>query len=134
MVLYNSGDKIECEHSEVIAKDIKACVPQNHPKIGLSLKYKCKRDGTAEIKRELNPKKSLMEDEASNLNIGDTLNANSFYVLVKNTRKIKPEKIGGHTGRHGSQKINTTDYTFAEITVPYSHIQNAIENRKKIDK
>ncbi len=132
MVFYNAGDKIECEHSEVIAKNIIVSVPQQHPKIGLSLKYKCKRDGTVEIKKELEPKESIV-DENSNLNNGDILNANSFYVIVGNIRKIKTKKISGHTGRHGSQKMKTRDFTYAEITKPYSHIQNALENKKKIE-
>lgn len=132
MVFYKAGDKIECEHSEVIAKDIKVSAPQKHPEIGLSLKYKCKRDGTAEITKELDPKEAIV-DEKSNLNNGDKLNANSFYVLVKNIRKIKPSKIGGHTGRHSSQKMNTRNFTYAEITKPYAHIQNALESKKKLE-
>jgi len=132
VVFYKQGDKIESQQSEIIAKHIIPSVPQRHPKIGLSLKYKCKRDGSIEITKELEPKEFLF-DRNSNLNIGDKLEANSLYVIVKNVRKIKTQKIGGHTGRHSSQKMNTKDYTFAEITKPFSHIQNALENKKKLE-
>jgi len=130
---FKQGNKIECLASEIIAKKIVPSVPQRHPKIGLTLKYSCKRDGSAEIKKELVPKEHKI-NEKSNLNLGDKLIANSFYVLVEGVKKITPEKLGGHTGRHSSQKFDTKKFTFAEISKPFEHIINAIENRKSIDK
>ncbi len=127
MEFYKKGEKIECQCSEIIAKKIVPSVPQRHPKIGLSLKYKCKRDGSAEIVKELKPKKFKI-DKNSHLNLGDKLNANSFYAIVKDIKKIKTQKIGGHTGRHSSQKFNTKKFTFAEISKPYPHIIHSLEN------
>lgn len=131
MVFYKEGDKIECQHSEIIAKQITSSVIQRHPKIGLLRKYKCKRDGSVVITKELEPKKALI-DKYSNLNQGDKLNSNKFYFIVKNVKKVKLQKIGGHTARHSSQKINTKNYTFAEIEKPFTHIQNALENKKEL--
>lgn len=132
MVFYKQGDKIECQNSEVIAKKITPSVPQRHPKIGLSVKYKCKRDGSAEITKELDPKEFKV-DKNSNLNLGDKLDANHLFIIVNNIKKIKPQKVGGHSGRHSSQKMNTKDFTYAEISKPYSHIENALENKKSLE-
>lgn len=130
MDFYGAGDKIECQKSEVIAKYILASHTQNHPVIGLSVKYKCDRDGSAIITKELNPKEPILHKE-SNLNLGDKLRAKKFYIIVENIRRIKHKRISGHTGRHGSQKMNTKDYTFAEITKPFTGIQNALEKRMR---
>ena len=130
---FKQGEKIECNASEVIAKDIVPSVPQKHPKIGLTLKYSCKRDGSAEIKKELNPKKYKINKD-SNLELGDKLRANLFYVLVEGIKKIKPTKLGGHSGRHNSQIFNTNKFTYAEISKPFEHIVNALEKRKEIEK
>ncbi|MEA3494592.1 MAG: hypothetical protein U9R42_00995 [Bacteroidota bacterium] len=133
MEFYQEGDKFECQNSEIIAKRIIPSIPQNFPKIGLSLKYKCERDGTVEIKKELNPKKYKI-DKKSHLNQGDKLSANHLFVIVKNIKRLKLKKVGGHSGRHNSQKMNTKDFTYAEISKPYFHIMNAIEKRKEIEK
>ncbi len=125
---YLLGDKIECLAADVFSKKITPSMPQNHPKIGLSLKYSCERDGSIEIIKELIPKKALISD-TSHLNLNDKLSANSFYCLVKGIRPISKSKIGGHTGRHSSQFIKTNDYTFSEISKPFLHIQNAIDKR-----
>ncbi|MBA7556018.1 hypothetical protein ES705_48712 [subsurface metagenome] len=130
MVFYNEGEKIECQHSEIIAKEIIPSAPYNHPTIGLSLKYKCNRNGSAEITKELEPKESRLSED-SNLNISDKLNAEKLYFIVEKIIRIKPKRISGHTGRHGSQKMNTKEYSFAEITKPFTHIKNALEKRKR---
>ncbi|MBZ9728265.1 hypothetical protein LB467_01070 [Salegentibacter sp. JZCK2] len=131
MELYKEGDKIECNKSEVIAKKITPQSLQNHPKLGRVWKYKCDRDGSAEITEELDPKEALHSEE-SNLNLGDTLKSEKFYVLVKETRKLRPKKIGGHTGRHSSQELKIKKYTFGEIIKPFEHIINALQNREML--
>jgi hypothetical protein len=122
------GEKIECLSANVYSKKITPSVPQNHPKIGLSLKYNCERDGSAEIIKELSPKKAKI-NEASHLNLNDKLSANSLYCLVKGIKPITKTKIGGHTGRHSTQFMKTDDFTFSEISKPFLHIQNALEKR-----
>lgn len=132
MLYYELGEKIECQQSDIIAKKIIPSVPQNHPKIGLSIKYKCKRDGSAEIMKELEPKIPIV-DEKSNLNINDKLQANELFFIVKNIKKLNPAKVGGHTGRHSSQVVKTKHYTYAEISKPFLHIQNAIDRKLSLE-
>lgn len=131
---FSKGEKIECLSANVFSKKITPSVPQNHPKIGIALKYNCERDGSSEIIKELSPKKYKISEE-SHLDLNDKLKANSLYCLVKGIRPLPKTKIGGHSGRHSSQNIKTNDFTFSEITKPFLHIQKAIEKRtiKKIE-
>ncbi|MEO6302141.1 MAG: hypothetical protein ABIP51_03105 [Bacteroidia bacterium] len=106
--------------ANIAAKKITPSSPQNHPIIGLCIKYLCSRDGFAEITKELNPKKAQI-NEHSKINIGDRVAANSFYVLVKGFKKKEIGFGGRFSGSHNCNCFTThTEYTYAEIQVPYS--------------
>lgn len=126
---YSEGDKIECEHSEVIAKAIREKPPINHSKLGRVTKYVCERDGSAEIIKELDPKEGVYSKE-SNLNLGDKIRSESFYVLVSGNKRLRKKKKGGQSGRHNSQIIKPRTYTFAEITKPFNHILHSLRIKR----
>ena len=133
MVEYVSrNEKIECSAAEIFAKKIVKGALLKHPNtnVGLHVRYVCKRDGSAEIIKELNPKEAILDKEKSILDKGSKIKCNSFFVLVKGTKRIKISKKGGHTGRHSTQNFNTKTYTYAEITKPFEHILNAIEKKQ----
>jgi hypothetical protein len=122
MNYYQEGDSIECQCSEIISKKFNKGYLKTHPRNGNTyLFYKCERSGTAEIKQELNPKKAVI-DESSYLNKGDKLNGDRLDIYINKKRRLKPEHIGGYTGRHGSRKINTDKFTYAQITKRYNTI------------
>lgn len=127
------GEQIECSKSEVISKKIKPNSLRKIPKIGRCRIYKCSRTSSAEIIKELNPKKWKICGD-SFLNEGDILESDDIRVTVNNTRIIRTEIIGGHSGTHKAQKMSTKDFTHAKITKPFKHIMDSIENRRKLSK
>lgn len=118
MELYGTNQSIECSAAYIIAKKIQISPLLNHPVFGKCIKSICTRDGEATIRRELNPKKSLINNSISALNIGDKIVSNEFYVLVKGHRPPRLSKVR-FSGAHNAQEFNTDDYTFAEIRKPF---------------
>lgn len=116
--LYGLNETIECKSAEVVALKIVSCSKGlKHHIIGPCIKYLCSRNGYAEIKKELEPKESLFNNQNAKLNIGDTINSIAFYVLVKGL-KIEPiEFHGKFSGRHNCNTFTSNSkYTYAEIT------------------
>lgn len=127
---YQVGDSIECKRSEIITKRFSKGILKYHPTNGRRyMFYKCERSSSAEITEELNPKDYIIE-ENSYLNLEDKLYGDKLHIYIDNKKRLKPEHIGGHTGRHGSQKFETRNFTFAQIkrrydTVPFRQHNNS---------
>ncbi len=119
MEIYGAEESLECAAADVVAKKIEASIPLHHQLFGKCVRYSCTRDGLARITKELNPKESLCNNPLSKKNLGDTLKANSFDVLVKGFKAIKTKKVHW-SGAHNANEMSTKDYTFAEITIPFS--------------
>lgn len=119
--LFGLNESIECKSADVIALKIEPCIRAlNHPIIGKCIKYLCSRNGNATIKKELDPKKSLLKNPNAKLNIGDTINSVSFYVLVKGLKVEAVEFNGVFSGRHNCNAFTSnSDFTFAQITEPF---------------
>lgn len=133
MEFYGAGETIECDASDIRAKKIVASPPLNHEVFGKCVKYLCTRDGIAMITKELNPRESKVNNPLSHMNLWDSLKANSFYVLVKGFKALKLEKVH-FSGQHNANKFSTKDYTFAQISIPYTSAAiNSIENNEYIN-
>lgn len=118
MDIFGQGESIECEAAYIIAKKIEVSPPLNHIVFGKCLKYICSRDGEATIKKELNPKVSKLTHPVTNLNIGDTIKANRFYVLLQGFKAKRLTKTA-FSGAHNAREFYSNEYTFAEISKPY---------------
>lgn len=125
---YQAYDSIECRG---VCLDIRALIPsimQNVEGVGSCWTYKAERNGTAEIKKELNPKRALHKTD-SHLDIGDSVTGEKLSVLIEGSKvhcKAKPA-----THRHKSQQTEVSrEFVFAEITKPITHIANGIAKRK----
>ena len=124
---YYNCENIECEKAEVIAKKIVPSMLLKDNTLGRYIKYSCTRNGTAEIKKIFSKEPEEYVNPNSNRNIGDKIQSESFFVKVKGIRLFKKEKISGHTHTHSSQKFQTKNHTYAEITKPFPHIQHKID-------
>jgi hypothetical protein len=118
MDYYALYESIECSGAHVVAKKIEPANVQYHETFGAVIKYVCKRDGRAEITKELNPKTSKCENPVSHLDFGDTLNSEGMYVLKSGKRVDKIKKVH-FSGQHNANEFKTSDYTFAEISHPF---------------
>lgn len=112
-----------------IAKKIVVSTLQNTPALGRHFKYSCSRDASAEIIKEVDPKKWRIK-KTSHLNSGDSLQCEKLYVLVLGISKLKPKLIT-HSGRHKAEEYNSKSFSYAEITLSFAHIIHALENRKE---
>jgi hypothetical protein len=117
MELYRVGECIECLAAHVTAKWVDSSIIMKHPIIGRVIKYNCQRDGFAEITKELNPKEPILIS-FSKLNKGDSINANTFYVLVKGTVPLRLKKVH-FSGAHNAQEMYPSDYTYAQVIVAF---------------
>ena len=119
MEIYGKAESIECESATVTAKKIEPSPPYNHEIFGKCLKFICKRDGEAIITKELDNKaSSKCGVENSHKDIGDKLKAKTFYVLRQGVKAVKLKKVR-FSGEHNARQFDTTEYTFAEISVPF---------------
>lgn len=119
---YSKNDSLECHGANTISKKIVESCPLNHHIIGRCIKYVCTRDGICEITKESNPKISKLENTLAKLNLGGTLKSNAFYVLVEGFRIKKISKIN-FSGQHNANTFLTnSEYTFAQITIPFPKI------------
>jgi len=119
--LFGLNESIECKSAEVVALKIESCSKAlNHHIIGRCIKYLCSRNGHAIIKKELNPKESLLKNPNAKLNKGDRINSVTFYVLVKGLKVEAIEFNGVFSGSHNCRAFTSnSDFTFAQITEPF---------------
>jgi hypothetical protein len=126
MELYFAGESIEAQKAQVYAKKV---VPQaliKDQNLGTLRKYTLERDGAATVEQELTPKKPLYK-MSSKVNLGDKIQCLKFFILTKELNlRFKKSPF---SGAHNTNLANTVDFTFAEISHPFSHIVNAIQKR-----
>lgn len=83
--------------------------------IGNCLVYKCSKNSEAVIKKELNPKEAI-HNQNSALDLEDMLEAENITVAMQARRGPKISKVGAHSHRHNAQTCKSDNYTFAMIT------------------
>ena len=110
--LFAPNVSIECLSAEVITRKIASRTPTEIPGVGRCIKYNCNRDSSAEIKKELEPKLARHRP-ASSLNFGDLVKGRDIMFFYQGIRPLKPTVIGGHSGRHKAQALNTRSFTYA---------------------
>ncbi len=99
--------------------------------LGRCVKYKCDKNSSAQIEQELEKKdKDKLRNPLSNLNVDDKLKCDALFVLHSGIKYITPSHDEGATGTHGGQYIHTTTRSYAEITTPFKHIEDALLKRK----
>ncbi|MCU0390881.1 MAG: hypothetical protein MUE81_07170 [Thermoflexibacter sp.] len=128
---YEIPESIECNAAEIISRKIVPKGLLKYEKIGFCFKYSCDRDSSAEIKKELSPKKAILK-ESSKLDLGTKLVCLKLFFLVRGKKPITADVIN-NSGRHKAQLIATKDFTYAEITQPFAQIANAIKKRIEED-
>jgi len=109
-----NGSAIECTAAEIISRKINYSSYMKINKIGNCLVYKCSQNSEATVKKELSPKEAL-HNQNSNLSLNDKVEGENMLVAVNVRRQLKIGLVN-HTGRHKAQYVNTTDYTYAEIS------------------
>jgi hypothetical protein len=119
--LFGLNESIECKSADVVALKIEGCIRAlNHPLIGRCIKYLCSRNGHATIKKELNPKTSLLNNPNAKMDVGDYIHSTAFYVLVKGLKIEAVEFNGVYSGRHNCNAFTSkSDFTFAQISEPF---------------
>jgi hypothetical protein len=128
---YLLGESIECSSAAVVTRKSNLSSIIDHPVLGRLTKYKCERNSSAEILKELNPKK-FVYCEGSRLDTGDLIKSEAILVLV--SRMLAFSKAANVSATHSAQKCSTSCFTFAEITKPFAHIEAAIRKRLEEEK
>lgn len=136
MEFFASGESIECQSAEIVAKKIILGAITENEILGTQLrKYSCQRDGYAEIVKELDPKTHKLKP-SSRLDQGNKLKCKRFFFLVERLGSLKIKKVK-FSGDHNAQHTQTNDFTFAEIAQPFDSLvrslaQNNPGNQKEI--
>ncbi|MCF8231501.1 MAG: hypothetical protein K9J27_04870 [Bacteroidales bacterium] len=128
MTYYRKNESIECKKSQIRTRKVIPQQPKKDPSIGLVIGYSCERNSIATIQKELEPKAPI-KSEYSHLDLHDSIKGEKIRVLVQGIRRVKPKKEGGETGTHSIQVMNTSTYTYAKISQPFKHIQDALDKR-----
>lgn len=133
MDFYQEGDSIEFLKSEIIAKKFNRGRPKRHP-INKKRYFflKVDRSGSAETLKELNPKKPIIDPD-SKINISDKICGDKLDMFIDCKKRPKQQKIGGHTGSHGSNIIITEDYTYAKISKRYDTIPFIPDSKPRVE-
>lgn len=126
---FHIGESIEALAADIFAKKIVFNAFLNHPIVGRSSQYKCERDGYAEILKELEPKKSKI-NESSFLDIGDTIESEKFTILTLHISKLNVSK-STFSHRHNCNHTKTNKFTFGEVTLPFNHIVKALLKKRE---
>ena len=121
-------ESIECDAANIVARKIIKGALINEEGVGLCQKYKCSRNSSTTIKKELEPLKAI-KCEASKLNRGDCLRAEDLFFLAKGSKRFRITKVN-KSGRHKAQTMDTNVYTYAEIIKPFVHIIHALEKKE----
>lgn len=96
--------------------------------IGVCMRYRCERDSSAEISKEISPK-VCQNDGGAHMDLGDKIEGEIIDVWVKGIKPQDLKKLGGYSARHKSQGFQTWDATYAALVQPFVHIENAVRNR-----
>lgn len=110
----HNNSAIECLSAEITSRKIQNSSYIKLAKIGRCFVYKCSRNSSAKIVKELSPKLPNYCNE-SNLNANDLLECDSLFVAIKKETPYVPDVIN-LTGRHKAQMFISKEYTFAKIT------------------
>lgn len=127
-ILYSKPASLYCAAAEVFSKKPTPTTAVNLNGIGICLRYRCERDSSVEIKKEVYPKE-CKHDPAANMDLGTTIRGEILDIWIKGIRRLNVEKVGGHTGRHSTNTINSKVDTYASLIQPFVHTENAINKR-----
>lgn len=130
MIYHETGESIEAEKCNVIARKLNVSSYLDIQNVGKVLKYDGKLNCEAEIIEELDPKKFKYK-LTSYLDSGSKLKAKDIFLYSKVFRK-PPQQLINKSGRHKSQHYCFKKYTFAEIKTPLQNVINSMKKRKTI--
>ncbi len=125
---FNLGEMVEGADAEITARYVNRGIPLTHPDIGPYFKYKCDRNASVEVLKECS-KEVVRFNEKAHDKLGDKISGFGVAIKVKISKNKEPHKKP-NTGRHKAQFKITHNQTFAEITIPFEHIANALKNSK----
>lgn len=131
---YNNG---ECIDGERVLIRFKKILPQPYtyivsPTGFKGTKYKCSRDGSAEISKSL----SADETEAAiklkpsvHFEVGDCLKCNKMFFIAQTRKKLNCFRVTMMSGRHECNEGTPDVRIYAEIETPFENIVHAVEKR-----
>ena len=120
---------IECIEAFVTARKIIPSLPVRNSykeiKVALLFPYKLDRNCEAIVKRELEPKKALV-DPRSMLSAGDGIRGCMISGVC--TKVVKQDKatVRKASGRHQASLIVLGDFVFAKLEKPFKALENKI--------
>lgn len=131
---YNNG---ECIDGERVLIRFKKILPQPNtyivsPTGFKGTKYKCSRDGSAEISKSL----SADETEAAvklkpsvHLEVGDCLKCNKVFFVAQTRKKLNCFRVTMMSGRHECNEGTPDVRIYAEIETPFESIAHAADKK-----
>lgn len=104
---------IECLKANLKFRKIVVYRPCHNEKLNKqTYRYKCERDSSAFITKELEPKIALI-NPSSLLDLNDGIRGKTIFVLT--ILPIGKPRVEKGSGRHKAQYYETNDFTFAKI-------------------
>ena len=120
MKFVHENASIECNSAEIISRKILPSSFIDINNIGKCFSYKCSLNSEATIKKELEPKKPIV-NQNSNLENESKLECDKLFVAVKRNKPYRLFIIN-FTGRHKAQTFTTDEFTYAMISLQLSNI------------
>ena len=120
MKFVHNNASIECSSAEIISRKILPSAFIDINNVGKCFSYKCSLNSEATIKKEIEPKKPIVNQNSS-LDNESKLECDKLFVAVKRNKPYRLCKIN-FTGRHKAQTFTTDEFTFAKISLQLSNI------------
>jgi hypothetical protein len=128
---YLRPSSIEAASASIVAKKI--CKPTllKDPIFGIYLKVNCDRDGEAEILSCLDTSdKKKFYNENSNRGLGDKIKGEKYFVMIFGGIKEVNTHKTAFSGRHNTNRSQTSSHTYAELIQGFKHIEDAEAKRQ----
>lgn len=97
--------------------------------MGVCIRYRCERNSSAEITKEIDPKE-CEHDQGALMDSGDKIVGEEIDVWVKGVKPQKIGLVGGFSGRHKTQTFQTSTDTYASLLQSFAPIENAEVSKK----
>lgn len=135
----NIGDTVEGISINCVARKWISRGLKKHPLTNKTMSlYVTDRNSTAEVLKSIGlPEDEDIKKRTSHFhrNIGDILQADALSVYIDEVKRLKPVVLGGVSGRHKSNCLETKKHTIAEVKVPLDNLRKYLEcNCSKIEK
>ena len=108
---------IECQKARLKARKINVLFPEVHEVLNcLVYNYKLQRSALAEILKELNPKKPIL-DKDSLLNLGDKITGKIIECI--STKPINNIEVKPDSSKHRGQFSEASGYVYCKVVAYY---------------